>query len=67
MPNPKLGTVTNDIKKAVKAIKSGQMKLKMIKMEILVLQLEKKVFQMIKIKENFNAIFETIKRKTKWN
>ena len=28
MPNPKLGTVTNDISKAVKDAKSGQVKFK---------------------------------------
>ncbi len=28
MPNPKLGTVTNDIKKAVKLIKDGQIEIK---------------------------------------
>ena len=38
MPNPKFGTVTNDIKNSVKAIKMVKLKLKMIKMEILLLQ-----------------------------
>ena len=28
MPNPKLGTVTNDIKKAVKLLKEGQIEIK---------------------------------------
>ena len=36
------------------------MKLKMIKMEILLHLLEKKVFQIIKIKENYDAIKQTI-------
>ena len=28
MPNPKLGTVTNDISKAVKSLKAGQIEIK---------------------------------------
>ena len=60
MPNPKLGTVTNDIKKAVKALKSGQIEIKNDKDGNLGASIGKKSFTDIKIKENFNSIIETI-------
>ena len=45
MPNPKLGTVTNDIKKAVKLLKQDKLKLKTMKMVTLLLLLVKKVLR----------------------
>ena len=44
MPNPKLGTVTNDIKKIVKALKSGQIEIKNDKDGNLAASIGKKVF-----------------------
>jgi len=60
MPNPKLGTVTNDIKKTVSAIKSGQIEIKNDKDGNLGASIGKKSFAEIKIKENYNSILETI-------
>ena len=60
MPNPKLGTVTNDVKKAVAALKSGQIEIKNDKDGNLGASIGKKSFTDIKIKENYNSIVETI-------
>ena len=60
MPNPKLGTVTNNIKSIVKAIKSGQIEIKNDKDGNVGASIGKKNFSDIKIKENYNSILETI-------
>ena len=60
MPNPKLGTVTNDVKKAVLALKSGQIEIKNDKDGNLGASIGKKSFTDIKIKENYDSILETI-------
>ena len=60
MPNPKLGTVTNDVAKAVKALKSGQIEIKNDKDGNLSTSIGKKDFSDDKIKQNYNSILETI-------
>ena len=60
MPNPKLGTVTNDVKAAVKAIKSGQIEIKNDKDGNLAASIGKKSFSEAKVKENYNSLIETI-------
>jgi len=60
MPNPKLGTVTNDIKFAVKAIKSGQIEIRNDKDGNIGASIGKKSFSDIKIKENYDSILHTI-------
>tara|TARA_B110000116_G_C16753947_1_gene544820 strand:+ start:188 stop:877 length:690 start_codon:yes stop_codon:yes gene_type:complete len=60
MPNPKLGTVTNNIKSAVNALKSGQIEIKNDKDGNLGASIGKKSFTDSKIKENFDALIETI-------
>ena len=62
MPNPKLGTVTNNIKDTVKAIKSGQIEIKNDKDGNLGASIAKKSFLDEKIKENFNSLLETINK-----
>jgi large subunit ribosomal protein L1 len=62
MPNPKLGTVTSDIKKAVKDIKEGQVEIKNDKDGNLATSIGKKSFSDEKIIENFNAIMQTIQK-----
>ena len=54
MPNPKLGTVTNNFLKAVKALKEGQIEIKNDKDgNLVLLLLVKKVLQMHKINRKF--------------
>ncbi len=60
MPNPKLGTVTNDIPGAVKALKSGQIEIKSDKDGNVGASIGKKSFSDIKIKENFEALIQKI-------
>ena len=62
MPNPKLGTVTNSIKSTVKAIKSGQIEIKNDKDGNISASIGKKSFSDSKIKQNFDAFLETIKK-----
>ena len=59
MPNPKLGTVTADVKKAVKSIKEGQIEIKNDKDGNLSASIGKKSFSDNKIIENFNAFIQT--------
>ena len=60
MPNPKLGTVTNNIKETVKAIKSGQIEIKNDKDGNIAASIGKKSFPDIKIKQNYESFLETI-------
>ena len=60
MPNPKLGTVSNNLESTVKALKSGQIEIKNDKDGNLGASIGKKSFTDIKIKENYNAFLETI-------
>ena len=60
MPNPKLGTVTNDIKSAVNSLKTGQIEIRNDKDGNLGASIGKKSFSDVKIKENFNSLIETI-------
>ena len=60
MPNPKLGTVTNNIKSIVKALKFGQIEVKNDKDGNVGASIGRKSFSDIKIKENYSTILETI-------
>ena len=62
MPNPKLGSVTDDIKNAVTTAKSGQVEIKNDKDGNIGLSLGKKNFSDDKLLKNFNAIFETLEK-----
>ena len=60
MPNPKLGTVTDDIQSAVKAIKTGQIEIKNDKDGNLSASIGKKSFSDTKIKENYDNLKQII-------
>ena len=62
MPNPKLGTVTNNIQSTVKALKSGQLEIKNDKDGNLGVSIGKKSFSDNKIKENYDKLIETINK-----
>ena len=59
MPNPKLGSVTDDLKKAVKNAKSGQAEIKNDKDGNIGLSIGKKNFSDDQLLTNYNAIIET--------
>ncbi len=62
MPNPKLGTVTDDLNKAVSNAKSGQAEIKNDKDGNLGLCLGKKSFADEKIIQNFNAVLDVLEK-----
>ena len=62
MPNPKLGSVTDNLKKAVIDSKAGQVEIKNDKDGNIGLSLGKKNFSDDKLIKNFNAIFEILER-----
>ena len=60
MPNPKLGTVTENLEQAIKDAKSGQVEIRNDKDGNIGLSLGKKSFSEDKIIKNFNAVLETL-------
>jgi large subunit ribosomal protein L1 len=60
MPNPKLGTVTFDITRAVKEIKAGKVEYKAEKAGIVHVPIGKVSFDSKKLRENVKAIIESI-------
>jgi len=62
MPNPKLGTVTNNIKSTVKAIKTGQIEIKNDEDGNLGASIGKKSFADNKIKENFDSLLQALSK-----
>ena len=62
MPNPKLGSVTNDIKKSVTDVKSGQAEVKNDKDGNIGLSIGKKSFSDDKLVKNFNAVIELLEK-----
>jgi len=62
MPNPKLGTVSNDISKAVKDIKTGLVEIRNDKDGNLASTIGRKSFSSEKLLENYNFLLESIKK-----
>ncbi len=62
MPNPKLGTVSEDIKKAVIDAKSGQAEIRNDKDGNIGLSIGKKSFSDDKLIKNYNAILENLEK-----
>lgn len=60
MPNPKSGTVTMDVTRAVKEVKAGKVEYRLDKTAIIHCPIGKKSFGTDKIVENFNALMEAI-------
>ncbi|MCQ2581700.1 MAG: 50S ribosomal protein L1 [Alphaproteobacteria bacterium] len=62
MPNPKLGTVTNNVAEAVKIAKAGQIEYRAEKNGIVHAGLGKMSFATDKLVENVNALIEQLKK-----
>ncbi|MNI57987.1 50S ribosomal protein L1 [compost metagenome] len=60
MPNPKSGTVTTDVAKAVAEIKAGKIEYRLDKTNIIHCPIGKVSFGPEKLKENYVALLETI-------
>ncbi len=60
MPNPKSGTVTTDIAKAVSDVKAGKVEYRLDKSAIIHCPIGKKSFGTEKVLENFNALMDAI-------
>lgn len=60
MPNPKAGTVTMDVTKAVKDIKAGKIEYRLDKTNIIHVPVGKVSFTDEALKENFNALMDAI-------
>jgi large subunit ribosomal protein L1 len=60
MPNPKLGTVTMDIEKAIRELKMGKVEFKVEKAGILHAALGKLSFDVEKLKENVKTFIEAV-------
>jgi large subunit ribosomal protein L1 len=62
MPNPKSGTVTPDVAKAVKEVKAGKIEFRVDKAGILHATVGKANFEKLKLVENINAFLSTVVR-----
>ena len=62
MPNPKLGSVTNDVKKAINDAKSGQVEIRNDKDGNIGLSIGNKSFSDDKLILNFNAVLDALEK-----
>ena len=62
MPNPKLGTVTNDLTKALKEAKAGQVEIRNDKDGNIGLSIGKKSFENDKLIDNYNAVIDALEK-----
>ncbi|ACB83781.1 50S ribosomal protein L1 [Natranaerobius thermophilus] len=60
MPNPKAGTVTNDISKAVEEAKAGKVEFRVDRSGNVHVPIGKESFEADKLKENFDALMDAI-------
>ena len=67
MPNPKLGTVSNDLKKSITDIKTGLVEIKNDKDGNLALSIGRKNFPKEKLEENFKYFIEFLKKEKSEN
>ena len=62
MPNPKVGTVTNDVAKAVRELKAGRVEFRVEKAGIVQARVGKASFGGEKLKDNVRTMLETLMR-----
>ena len=62
MPNPKLGTVSNDINKSVKDFKTGLVEIRNDKDGNLASTIGRKSYSIEKLEENFNYFMDSLKK-----
>ena len=62
MPNPKLGSVTEDLKTAISNAKSGQAEIRNDKDGNIGVSIGKKSFSDEKLIKNFNAVIDTLEK-----
>lgn len=60
MPNPKSGTVTFDIERAIKEIKAGKVEFRLDKTNIVHVAIGKMSFEDVKLVENFRALLDAV-------
>lgn len=60
MPNPKSGTVTMDVEKAIKEVKAGKVEYRLDKTAVIHCTIGKKSFGKEKLIENYNALLDAI-------
>ncbi|MBR2377693.1 MAG: 50S ribosomal protein L1 [Clostridia bacterium] len=60
MPNPKSGTVTMDVEKAIKDVKAGKVEYRLDKTAVIHCSIGKKSFGKEKLLENYNALLDAI-------
>ena len=62
MPNPKAGTVTMDVTKAIQDIKAGKIEYRLDKTNIIHVPIGKASFSEEQLKENFDALMEALNK-----
>ncbi len=67
MPNPKLGTVSNDLKKSITDIKTGLVEIKNDKDGNLALSIGRKNFSKEKLQENYKHLIDFLKKEKSEN
>ena len=60
MPNPKSGTVTMDVEKAIREVKAGKVEYRLDKTAIIHCPIGKKSFGKEKLVENYTALIDAI-------
>ena len=60
MPNPKVGTVTFDVERAIREVKAGRVEFRVEKAGIVHASLGRASFEEIKLRENFLALMELL-------